>query len=58
MYRMALDQIPTSCKAFRLKIMRNVGNAFCKLGQFQDAALSFETIAEGNADASVGIYVY
>ncbi|KAJ1544277.1 Intraflagellar transport protein 88, partial [Nowakowskiella sp. JEL0078] len=42
MYRMALDQIPNTNKEIRLKIMRNIGNAFVRMGQFQDAITSFE----------------
>ena len=37
MYRMALDQIPNTGKEIRFKIFRNIGNAFVRLGQFQDA---------------------
>lgn len=48
MYRMALDQIPISGKEVRFKIMRNIGNAFVRLGQFQDAIQSYEAIMDGN----------
>ncbi len=48
MYRMALDQIPNTGKEVRLKIMRNIGNSFVRLGQFQDAIQSYEAIMEGN----------
>ncbi|KAI8901160.1 hypothetical protein BC833DRAFT_578676 [Globomyces pollinis-pini] len=54
MYRMALDQISNSNREFRLKIMRNIGNAFVKMGQFQDAITSFEAIMEGNPDYQTG----
>ncbi|KAI9209698.1 uncharacterized protein BJ171DRAFT_484804 [Polychytrium aggregatum] len=54
MYRMALDQIPNTNKDIRLKIMRNIGNAFVKMGQFQDAITSFEAIMEGNPDFHTG----
>jgi len=50
MYRMALDQIPPTGKEIRFKIFRNIGNAFVRLGQFQDAIQSYETIMAGNAD--------
>ncbi|KAI8854413.1 hypothetical protein BC829DRAFT_190688 [Chytridium lagenaria] len=50
MYRMALDQIPNTNRDIRLKIMRNIGNAFVKMGQFQDAITSFESIMESNPD--------
>ena len=35
MYRMALDQIPNTGREIRYKIMRNIGNAFVRLGHFQ-----------------------
>jgi intraflagellar transport protein 88 len=52
MYRMALDQISNSNRILRfkvllicrLKIMKNIGIAFIKLGQYIDAVTSFETI--------------
>eukprot|EP00976_Prorocentrum_cordatum_P071466 1180341-Prorocentrum_minimum.AAC.2 len=37
MYRMALDQIPNTAREIRFKIMRNIGNAFVRMGQYQDA---------------------
>jgi intraflagellar transport protein 88 len=50
MYRMALDQIPQTGKELRFKIMRNIGNAFVKMGNYQDAITSFEHIMEGRPD--------
>lgn len=50
MYRMALDQIPSTGKELRFKIIRNIGNAFIKLGQFQDAIENFESIMTGSPD--------
>jgi hypothetical protein len=35
MYRMALDQVPGTQKETRYKIMRNIGVAFMRLGQYQ-----------------------
>ena len=49
MYRMALDQIPNTGKEIRYRIMGNIGTAFVRLGQFQDAVQSFEAIMEGRA---------
>eukprot|EP00599_Poterioochromonas_sp_BG-1_P014444 CAMPEP_0173161308 /NCGR_PEP_ID=MMETSP1105-20130129/18511_1 /TAXON_ID=2985 /ORGANISM="Ochromonas sp., Strain BG-1" /LENGTH=828 /DNA_ID=CAMNT_0014080675 /DNA_START=41 /DNA_END=2524 /DNA_ORIENTATION=- len=49
MYRMALDQIPSTGKELRFKIIRNIANAFVKLGQFQDAIENFETIMNGGS---------
>ncbi|KAJ1345014.1 hypothetical protein BSLG_000529 [Batrachochytrium salamandrivorans] len=54
MYRMALDQIPSTNLSFRLKIMRNIGCAFIKMGKFQDAITSLEAIMEGNPDHHTG----
>ncbi|KAJ3167375.1 Intraflagellar transport protein 88 [Geranomyces variabilis] len=54
MYRMALDQISNVNKDIRLKIMRNIGNAFIRMGQFQDAITSFEAIMEGSPDYHAG----
>ena len=50
MYRMALDQIPSTGKELRFRIFRNIGNAFVKLGQFQDAVDSYDSIMAGSAD--------
>eukprot|EP01002_Notosolenus_urceolatus_P001790 NODE_146_length_2627_cov_142.149728_g119_i0.p1 GENE.NODE_146_length_2627_cov_142.149728_g119_i0~~NODE_146_length_2627_cov_142.149728_g119_i0.p1 ORF type:complete len:826 (-),score=366.09 NODE_146_length_2627_cov_142.149728_g119_i0:149-2587(-) len=50
MYRMALDSIPNTGKEVRFKIMRNIGNAFVKMGQYQEAMNSYEAIMDGNAD--------
>jgi intraflagellar transport protein 88 len=50
MYRMALDQIPSTGKELRFRIFRNIGNAFVKLGQFQDAIESYESVMAGSPD--------
>ena len=54
MFRMALDQIPNTGKEIRFRIFRNIGNAFVRLGQFQDAIQSFETIMGGHPDVLTG----
>ena len=54
MYRMALDQIPNTGREIRYKIMRNIGNSFVRLGQFQDAISSFEQIMDGSPDLQTG----
>ncbi|KAI8622191.1 hypothetical protein BC830DRAFT_1160095 [Chytriomyces sp. MP71] len=54
MYRMALDQIPNTNRDIRLKIMRNIGAAFVKMGQFQDAITSFESVMELSPDHHTG----
>ena len=54
MYRMALDQIPNTGREIRFKIMRNIGNAFVRLGQFQDGIGYFEQIMDGSPDMQSG----
>eukprot|EP00758_Cryptobia_borreli_P004316 Tbor_TRINITY_DN4305_c0_g1::TRINITY_DN4305_c0_g1_i1::g.7705::m.7705/K16474/IFT88; intraflagellar transport protein 88 len=54
MYRTALDETPAAGKDFRLKIMRNIGNAFVKMGQYNDALGSYESVMEGNPDIMTG----
>jgi intraflagellar transport protein 88 len=52
-YRMALDQIPNTSKELRYKLMRNIGHAFVRLGQFHDAIDQYETVVnEGHCEAS------
>ena len=50
MYRMALDQIPTTGRELRFRVLRNIGNAFVRLGQFQDAIDSYESVMSGSPD--------
>jgi len=47
---MALDTIPTTSKEMRYKILKNIGHAFVKLGQFSEAINSYETIMRGVPD--------
>lgn len=54
MYRMALDQIPSTSKEVRHKIKRNIGAAQLRLGHYQDAAATFEDIMEGSPDFQAG----
>mmetsp|Transcript_24445 Transcript_24445/g.79885 ORF Transcript_24445/g.79885 Transcript_24445/m.79885 type:complete len:502 (-) Transcript_24445:2789-4294(-) len=54
MYRMALDQIPHSGEHLRFKIMRNIGNAFVRMGNYQDAIMSYEASMEGKPDFQSG----
>ncbi len=58
MYRMAMDQISghnnASSRDMRFKIMRNIGDSFVKLGQFQDAIASFEAIMDGTGIVGAG----
>jgi len=47
-------KIPNTGKDMRFKIFRNIGNAFVRLGQFQDAIPSYETIMQGSPDLQTG----
>ena len=58
MYRMALDQIPGTAKELRFKIMRNVGNAFVCMCDYQDAIQTYETIVESMQAAADFEVVY
>jgi len=55
MYRMALDQIPATGKELRFRILRNIGNSFVKLGQFQDAIDNFEQIMTGSPEIKAAL---
>jgi len=51
MYRMALDALPAAAAAVpRSRLMTNIGLAFVQLGQYADAAATFETAMEATAD--------
>jgi len=43
MYQMALDHIPREEKKLSVKILRNIGNSFVKLGKLRDAVLNYES---------------
>ncbi|XP_071591483.1 intraflagellar transport protein 88 homolog isoform X3 [Heliangelus exortis] len=53
-YRMALDQIPSTHKEMRIKIMENIGIAFIKTGQYFDAISSFEYIMSMSPNLKAG----
>lgn len=50
MWRMALDQLPASARELRGRVLRNIGLAFVKLGQYQDALQAFDTVVDGGLD--------
>ena len=50
MYRMALDLIPKSSKEMRAKIKKNIAIAFVKLGNFQEAIETYESILQESPD--------
>ncbi|XP_059217993.1 intraflagellar transport protein 88 homolog isoform X2 [Stomoxys calcitrans] len=57
MYRMALDSVPNNLKQLRLKITQNIGILFVRMGQYADAAASFEFIMSERADIRSGIHL-
>jgi intraflagellar transport protein 88 len=54
MYRMALDQVPATSKELRTRIQRNIGTAFVRLGQYQDAIQAFESIMDSMPEFQAG----
>lgn len=58
MYRMALDQVPNTGRELRARIIRNIGVAFVRLGQFQDAIASFEQIMDASTDVQAGFNLF
>lgn len=57
MYRMALDQVPGNQKELRLKITHNIAVLFVKMGQYSDAATSFEFIMAEKGDVKSGLHL-
>lgn len=57
MYRMALDQVPGNQKELRLKITHNIAILFVKMGQYSDAATSFEFIMAEKGDVKSGLHL-
>ncbi|XP_034042049.1 intraflagellar transport protein 88 homolog isoform X1 [Thalassophryne amazonica] len=53
-YRMALDMIDNNYKAFRIKIMENIGQVFLHMGQYRDAMSSFEDIMSESPNIKTG----
>ena len=50
MYKMALDILPSTSKEMRYKVTRNIGHAYVKLGQYQEAIGHYEQILKGSPD--------
>ena len=50
MYRMSLDQIPTTSKFMKFKILRNIGLSFIRMGQYQDAVQALDSVVENIPD--------
>ncbi|XP_036065716.1 intraflagellar transport protein 88 homolog isoform X2 [Oryzias melastigma] len=53
-YRMAFDQIFNAPKEMRIKIMQNIGVVFVRMGQYSDAAMSFEHIMRESPNIKTG----
>jgi intraflagellar transport protein 88 len=54
MYRMALDSVNNVNKEMKIRIMKNIGHSFIKLGEFQDAIDTYENIMESQPDFQTG----
>eukprot|EP00877_Chromochloris_zofingiensis_P003785 jgi/Chrzof1/13407/Cz07g31250.t1 len=50
MYRMALDTLPAAATGPRGRILRNIGVAFVRMGQYADAAGAFDAVMESAPD--------
>lgn len=57
MYRMALDQVPINQKELRLRVTHNIGILFVRMGQYSDAATSFEFIMSERGDIRAGMHL-
>ena len=51
---MVTDLVRTAGKEIRFKIFRNIGTAFVRMGQYQDAIGAYETVMQGSPDAGTG----
>jgi intraflagellar transport protein 88 len=54
MYRMVLDQIPSTEREIGFKISLNIGKAFLKMGQYREAVQHFEAIMASSPSHEVG----
>ncbi|XP_017786261.1 PREDICTED: intraflagellar transport protein 88 homolog [Nicrophorus vespilloides] len=57
MYRMALDQVPSSQKNLRIKIMHNIAMVFVKMGQYEEAITSLEYIMSEQPNHRAGLHL-
>jgi intraflagellar transport protein 88 len=57
-YRMALDALPPSAAAQRSRLTTNIGLAFVQLGQYADAAGTFETALDMAPGHQVGVHAW
>lgn len=52
-YRMALDALPPTAAYHRSRLMANIGLAFVQMGQYADAASTFESALDMVPDHQV-----
>lgn len=57
MYRMSLDQVPVNQKELRLRVTHNIGVLFVRMGQYSDAAASFEFIMAERGDIRAAMHL-
>ncbi|XP_063379795.1 intraflagellar transport protein 88 homolog [Cydia fagiglandana] len=57
LYRMALDQTPTSEKDLRMKVMHNIGLLLVRMGKFRDAVTNFQHIMHEQGDFQTGLHL-
>ncbi|XP_074034344.1 intraflagellar transport protein 88-like protein nompB isoform X4 [Leptinotarsa decemlineata] len=57
MFRMALDQVPSSQKNLRIKIMHNIALVFIRMGQWEEAVSSLEYIMSEQACHRAGLHL-
>ncbi|XP_066250634.1 intraflagellar transport protein 88 homolog [Euwallacea similis] len=57
MFRMALDQVPSSQKNLRIRIMHNIAMVFVKMGQWEEAVNSLEFIMSEQACHRAGLHL-
>ncbi|XP_056633007.1 intraflagellar transport protein 88 homolog [Diorhabda sublineata] len=57
MFRMALDQVPSTQKNLRIRIMHNIAMVFIKMGQWEEAIGSLEYIMNEQASHSAGLHL-
>ena len=54
-YRQALDNVPASARELRYKILRNIGHAFVRMGQYAEALRAYDDVMEHSPDVNTGL---
>jgi len=57
MYRMAMDQLASTNRSLRLKLMHNMGIVFLRINHAEDAAASFEYIMTEKPSFKTGLHL-